>query len=265
MRRKRFRIFALVLLLSWHRRRGNTPDVVDPQTIGDIEQGQLLDAMLAFSETQILAQGAEEASIDGRTMGVLAFAGALLGGTLAAQDLLGPAWWTPLVPVGVASALCLWSVRKKEFPAIGPYALTFYETFGGTGPLPARAQLLSDLDKAFKLNTVRVRNKQRRLRWSLNTLVVGLVIAGSLIAVIRPTTITTSCMHAQIRVQQDRHRSQCRARRTSRSSARVGSSAAAITRPNASQQPRWLRISRATCLPNALELEPSHRGGAWLW
>lgn len=122
-------------------------------------------------------------------------------------------------------------VRPKEgVPAIGPYALTFYETFGGTGPLPARAQLLSDLDKAFKLNTTRVRNKQRRLRWALNTLVVGLVIAGSLIAVIRPTTITASCTHAQIRVQQDHHRSRCQARRTSRSSVRAESSAAAITR-----------------------------------
>jgi len=168
-------------------------------------------------------------------MGVFAFAAALLGGTLVAQDLLEPAWWTPLIPIGVASALCLWSVRKKEFPAIGPYALTFYETFGGTGPPPARTQLLSDLDKAFKLNTTRVRNKQRRLRWSLNTLVVGRVIAGSLIAVIRPTTITSSCTHAQIRVQQDRHRSRWQARRTSRSSVRAGSSAAAITKPGSTE------------------------------
>ena len=95
MGRMRVRILVLALLLSWRRRSRNTTDVLEPQTIGDIEQGQLLDAMLAFSETQLLAQGAEEASIDGRTMGVLAFAGALLGGTLAAQNLLGPAWWTP--------------------------------------------------------------------------------------------------------------------------------------------------------------------------
>lgn len=119
MQGMRFRILALALFLSWRRRRRNNTDVVKPETIGDIEQGQVLDAMLAFSETQILAQGAEEASIDGRTMGVLAFAGALLGGTLAAQGLLGPAWWTPLVPVGGASGLCLWSVRKKEFRPSG--------------------------------------------------------------------------------------------------------------------------------------------------
>lgn len=220
-------IVALAVLSRWAKRKKE--HVAGSETVSDPEQGGLLDAMLAFSETQILAQVADEASIDGRTIGVLAFAGALLGGTLAAQGVLGPAWWTPLVPVGVASALCLWSVRKKEFPAVGPYALTFYETFGGAGALTARAQLLSDLDRTFKLNSVRVRNKQKRLRWSLNTLVVGLAIAGLLIAVDRPTTITSLCPRTQIRVPEGHHRFRCLPLRTSRSSGRVGSSAAATT------------------------------------
>ncbi|HTZ64961.1 MAG TPA: hypothetical protein VMB51_12730 [Solirubrobacteraceae bacterium] len=41
------------------------------------DQRQLLDATLALSHTQILAQVADEASIDSHTIGLLAFNGAL--------------------------------------------------------------------------------------------------------------------------------------------------------------------------------------------
>lgn len=215
------RRWGTIALLWWLGRNGADASA----EFSDVEKEELLDAMLEFSETQVLAQVADEASVDGRTMGVLAFAGALLGGTLAARDLLGPAWWTPLVPLAVASAWCLWSV-KKEATAYGPYALTFYERFGSLGPLLARTQLLADLDNTFKLNEVRVANKQKRLRRSLITLVVGLAIAGSLIAAFRPTTITSLCTHAQIRA----HQSRCRPLRTSPSSGQAGSSAVATTR-----------------------------------
>lgn len=46
----------------------------------EVEDGDLsaiLDATLAFSQTQLLAQIADETSLDGRTMGVLGFNGAL--------------------------------------------------------------------------------------------------------------------------------------------------------------------------------------------
>ena len=231
MRRWGFRFaMAIALLRVRRRRRKRKRRKADALTIA--EQGELLDAMVGFSETQILGQVADEASIDGRTMGVLAFAGALLGGTLAARDLLGPLWWTPLIPVAAASGWCLWSV-KKQATAYGPYALSFYERFGGLGPLLARTQLLADLDRTFKLNEVRVANKQKRLRRSLVTLVVGLAIAGLLIAVDRPTTITSLCTHAQIRAQ-GHHLSRCRPLRTSRSSGQAGSSAAATTRATTS-------------------------------
>lgn len=52
----------------------------------------LLDASLGLAQTQLLGQLADETSIDGRAMGVLAFSGALLAADVAAKDTLGR-WW----------------------------------------------------------------------------------------------------------------------------------------------------------------------------
>ena len=144
--------------------------------------------MLALSHTQILAQVTDEASIDSRTVGILAFNGALLGGTVAAKALLGHYWWTPLVVVGLAASPCLWSVFKKT-SAFGPTALGFYEEFGSKGPLKARTQLLADLDDTFDFNAGRVRWKTWRPRAALVILVVGLIVVAILIAVVQPTTL----------------------------------------------------------------------------
>jgi hypothetical protein len=54
----------------------------------ELSVGVLLDATLVLSQTQIMAQVADEASLDGRTMGLLAFNGALLAGDIAAKQLL---------------------------------------------------------------------------------------------------------------------------------------------------------------------------------
>lgn len=207
------------------RRRPQAAAGPAPKSDETLEQRELLDAMLAFSQTQILAQVADEASIDGRTVGVLAFNGALLGGTLAAKTLLGHYWWTPLVAVGVATGPCLWSVFRKT-SAFGPLALDFYERFGGLGPLSARTQLLSDLNDTFGFNAHRVKRKTRRLRFSLATLVVGLIGAALLIAVARPITIK-ACTRDQIRVQPQGHRSQCLPLLDFRSSVRAALSGAA--------------------------------------
>jgi hypothetical protein len=172
-----------------------------------VEQRDVLDAMLALSHTQILAQVMDEASLDSRTVGLLAFNGALLGGTLAAKSLLGYYWWTPFVGVGLSAIPCLWSVFKKT-SAFGPQALCFYREFGAEG-LRSRTQLLSDLDDTFSFNAGRVKWKAWRLRIAISTLVVGLIGAALLIAVVRPTTIKP-CARAQIRVQvPGRHRSLC--------------------------------------------------------
>ena len=207
----------------WRRaRKKKASDAAASNANETVEQGALLDAMLALAETQILAQVADEASIDGRTIGVLAFNGVLLGGTLAAKTLLGRYWWTPLGVVGIATLPCLWSVFKKT-SAFGPLARGFYEKFAPLGPLGARAQLLADLNFTFDFNAKRVKWKTRRLRVSVASLVVGLAGAALLIALDRPTTIKT-CSRAQILVQ---HPYRCLPRRTSRLSVPAGSSGAA--------------------------------------
>jgi hypothetical protein len=184
---------------------------------GPADQRRVLDAMLALSHTQILAQVMDEASLDSRTIGLLAFNGALLGGTLAAKTFLGYYWWTPLIVVALATGPCLWSVFKKT-SAFGPPALEFYKEFGAQGPLRARTQLLSDLADTFDFNAGRVKWKTWRLRAAVTSLVVGLGVAALLITVVRPTTIR-ACPREQIRVQVQGHQSLCLPRQGFRLSA----------------------------------------------
>jgi hypothetical protein len=184
------------------------------------EQRDVLDAMLGLSQTQILAQVTDEASLDSRTVGLLAFNGALLGGTLAAKSLLGYYWWTPFIGVALSTLPCLWSVFKKT-SAFGPQALTFYKRFGADG-LTSRTQLLADLHDTFGFNAERVKWKTWRLRFAIAALIVGLIAAALLIAVVRPTTIRP-CAHEQIRVQVPGHpQSLCLPRRDFRSLAPAG-------------------------------------------
>lgn len=191
------------------------------------DESQILDATLALSQTQILAQVTDEASLDGRNMGLLAFNGALLGGTLAAKDLLGHYWWTPLIAVGLSSAPCLWSAFKKT-SAYGPRALKFFEQFGGQRSRAARSQLLADLGYAFEFNAARIRLKEVRLQAAVAVLAVGLLIAALLIAVVRPTTIRPcSPGHIRVLVRSHLHQFRCLPRRGSPSSVKEGSSVAA--------------------------------------
>jgi hypothetical protein len=234
-------IVAVLAASVWRRRERRTTQsgaaAADAEEA--VEQRELLDAMLALAEAQILAQVADEASIDSRTIGVLGLNGVLLAGTLAARTLLGPYWWTALVVTGIATAPCLWSVFKKT-SAFGPLARGFYEKFAPLGPLGARAQLLVDLDFAFDFNAKRVKWKTRRLRVSVVGLVVGLAASGLLIALDRPTTIGM-CSRDQIAVL---HLYRCRPRRISHSSARAGLSGAAPA-PTEPAQGRWQSRARS--------------------
>jgi hypothetical protein len=198
-------VLALTIGVHMGGRRGDhqAPPAPTPDpfagSVTEATNRHILDVMVSTSQTQILAQVADEASIDGRTVGLLAFNGAVAGGTLAAKNLLGHYWFTPLPVVLAATVPCLWSLLKKT-SAFGPRALLFYEEFGHLGPLGSRAQMLADLDDTFKFNEARVRWKTLRLRLALGLLVFGLVVAGVLIAVVRPTSIKT-CAQEQIRVQ----------------------------------------------------------------
>jgi hypothetical protein len=158
---------------------------------------QLLTASLALAQTQMLAQLADETSLDGRTMGVLAFNGALLAADVAAKDILGRWWWVPIVALGLATLICLRSVLNKESD-LGPLASTFYETYGayeGERSVEARKQLLSDLGAAFEENAQRVKTKTRTLRQALAILGVGLVVATLLITLDSPTRLSTHEQH----------------------------------------------------------------------
>jgi hypothetical protein len=164
--------------------------LVGPERIVLKEPEDLLEATLELAQTQLIAQIADETSTDGRTMGVLAFIGALLAADIAAKDVLGRWWWTLLVAVGLATFPCLRSTFGKDTD-LGPPALTFYATYGGHTSKRAREQLLADLDASFQINATRVKVKRRRLRWAVGIISVGLVVASLLIGLDTPTTIKT--------------------------------------------------------------------------
>jgi hypothetical protein len=147
---------------------------------GDDLDDDLLNATLEVAQTQLLAQIADETCLDSRTMGILAFNGALLAADVAARNLLGIWWWTPLVALSLPTLMCLRSVLAKETD-LGPLAITFYANYGGQPSLAAREQLLADLGGAFEENAQRVKSKTRRLRWTLGILVAGLVVAALMI------------------------------------------------------------------------------------
>jgi hypothetical protein len=153
------------------------------------EPEDLLEAALELAQTQLLAQISDETSIDGRTMGVLAFLGALLAADVAAKDILGTWWWTPLVGIGLATLPCVWSILTGDTD-LGPRSFEFYANYGAHPSGLARKQLLTDLDEAFLANAGRVKTKRRCLRWALAIISVGLITASLMITLDTPTTIT---------------------------------------------------------------------------
>ena len=152
------------------------------------EPEDLLEAALELAQTQILGQLEQETSIDGQTIGILAFLGALLAVDVAAKDVLGNFWWTPLVPVVAGMLPCFLSIFAGP-PFLGPRAVEFYKTYGGHPSRAAREQLLADLGSHFAVNGVRATEKRLRLRQALVITFVGLVVAGLLITLDRPTTM----------------------------------------------------------------------------
>ncbi|MFZ0973124.1 MAG: hypothetical protein WAN22_12925 [Solirubrobacteraceae bacterium] len=170
-----------------------TPPVITAQTTN---RNDLLEATRELAQTQLLAQIADETSLDGRTVGILAFLGALLAVDVAAKDILGTWWWTPLVGVGLATLPCLRSILSKDTD-LGPLSVTFYATYGGHPSTAAREQLLADLADAFENNAARVKTKRSSLRWALAIIAAGLIGASLMITLNRPTTITSHGQHGK--------------------------------------------------------------------
>lgn len=159
-----------------------------------VDGPDLLDASLSLAHTQLVGQLADETSLDARTMGTLGFTGALLAVDIAAKDLLGAAWWTPLIALGLAAICCLSPTlgigfgfaRKTD---LGPDPVAFYSAYGSRPSRAARQQLLSELVAAFARNAQRLHAKKRALRTSLVILVLGLTASTVIVGVNRPTTI----------------------------------------------------------------------------
>jgi hypothetical protein len=165
----------------WPKKPRGEAEATDSSVATDADKSALLDAALALSQTQLQLQLADEASLDGRSMGLLAFNGALVAADIGAKSLLHENWWTILPAVGFSAALCLRSALAKTTD-VGIEAYAFFTQFGGGPSLDTRAALLADLDIAFKTNAKRVRLKTWSLRVSLASLAIGFVVAALLIS-----------------------------------------------------------------------------------
>jgi hypothetical protein len=170
----------------------------------DETKGEIADAALALAEAQLLAQVADDASLDGRTTGLIGFNGALLVATIAVKELLGGLWLVPLFVVGVATLMLLWVLyggqkrhdRRDDHTepepnrgglAVGVRAGQFYEAYKMGPSLDARERLLGELAIAFDKNFKRIARKRRWLQATTIFLVLGLGVAALLIETDRPT------------------------------------------------------------------------------
>lgn len=191
--------------------------VADGETGGDasVDKGAVADAALALAGTQLAAQVADEASLDGRATGLVGFSGALLALTAAARPQLGPAWWAPIPVLIIVSVLLIWVLaagsRPRDFIAeirrkkprrtmdIGVKAAAFYTKWAGGSSIEARERLLFDLGEAYDHNVKRLDYKRRWLQIAIAVLIAGLLVAAALITVERPGMMSP-CQH---------HLSQC--------------------------------------------------------
>jgi hypothetical protein len=193
----------------------------------DETRGVIADTALALAGTQLLAQVADDASLDGRATGLIGFNGALLAAAIAAKELLklGPLWPSPFVVVFVATGMLLYVLYggrhrldqrdgdalasspakataeddhgrarpNRVGASLGIQAGVFYETYAEGPPLKARELLLGELKIAYEKNLDRITRKRRWLQRATLVLVVGLALAALLIKVDRPTNMERTC------------------------------------------------------------------------
>ena len=105
----------------------------------------MLDEALQLVRMQLLAQIADDGSLDVRATGIVGFNGALVAATIGAKSLLGTYWYTPLFPVGISIFILIVSLfgeldrrisklekhdRRASFD-LGIEAAPYYEAFWG--------------------------------------------------------------------------------------------------------------------------------------
>jgi hypothetical protein len=182
----------------------------------DDDKSTILDAALGLAQTQLSAQVADDASLDGRTTGLIGLNGALLAADFAIKGVLGTLWYAPLFAVVVSTAFLvptLFGVDRKglDFAA---RAAVFYTSQGTRRAIAARELLLAELDNAFGFNVDRLTRKRTRLQLSLVALLGGLILAGLLIRLDQPTRMVPCPKRPHSRLQSKHCNSPSRNSRT---------------------------------------------------
>lgn len=142
------------------------------------EQDLVLERALTLAHNRLLAQVAEESSLDVRTAGIVGFNGALILATIALEEQLGACWWIPLPFLGISTAVLLRSLfgaldrrlakwtggKRRVSVGIGPDAARFYDRYEKKGAIAAGEALLGDLTLTYEQNAERFNAKRRRLQ-----------------------------------------------------------------------------------------------------
>jgi hypothetical protein len=162
----------------------------------------VLETTIFVAQTQLLAQIADDASLDGRATGLVGFNAAIAAATIAAKVILGTYWFAPLPPLFVSTVILVVSLfgrleslltKSEGALELGKPAATFFEQYGSRRRLKALKQLLADLGAAFDGNTKQIAAKRRRLQASIAVFLAGLTVAAVLIVLNRPTTMEKAC------------------------------------------------------------------------
>jgi hypothetical protein len=165
---------------------GGTPFKPSEET-----KGAIAGAAIALAETQLLAQVADDASLDGRTTGLIGLNGALLVADFAIKGELGTLWFLPLIVVAASTAMLIPTLfgPDRRGSDVATRAALFYETKATVKVIRGLELLLAELNKAFDFNKARLERKRKRLQSALIVLLGGLVIAGVLIPLDQPTKV----------------------------------------------------------------------------
>jgi hypothetical protein len=162
----------------------------------------VLEAIIFVAQTQLLAQIADDASLDGRATGLVGFNAAIAAATIAAKEVLGAYWLAPLPPLFVSTLILVVSLfgrleslltKNEGALELGKPAATFFEKYGSRRRIKALKQLLADLGAAFDSNAKQIAAKRRRLQLSIGIFLAGLTVAAVLITLNRPTTMGKTC------------------------------------------------------------------------
>lgn len=140
-------------------------------------ENSLLTTLIGLAEFQIGALFDRGTNLDTQALGLIAFDGALIALTVAAEPLLdknhvlGSLWWVP-IPGLVVSVVVAGLVTTAPRFDLGPSPTEFYENFSDKGDQKALEQLLVDVVETQKRSAEPLAAKTRRLIIALAALVL---------------------------------------------------------------------------------------------